>query len=323
LVLDNQLIKQTALETIQLEKTAIEQLSNFIDDGFASAIECLHQCTGRVIVSGIGKSAIIAQKLVATFNSTGTPAVFMHAADAIHGDLGMMQQADIAIVISKSGESAEIKVLIPLIKNFGNTLIAICGNKKSFLATQSDFFVDTTVAIEACPNNLAPTTSTTAQLVMGDAIAVCLLKMKGFSASDFAKYHPGGALGKQLYLKVQSLSNIHEKPQVYEFDSINKVIIEITHKRLGATVVLNENNHIKGIITDGDIRRMLEKNTDFNKMSAQDIMNTQPKTIDADDLAVNALEVMRNHNISQLVVTSGENYMGMVHIHDLINEGIH
>ncbi len=320
--MDTKLIIQTALDTISIEKNAIGNLSAYVNDHFAEAITYLHQCKGRIIVSGIGKSAIIAQKIVATLNSTGAPSIFMHAADAIHGDLGMMRPDDTAIVISKSGESAEIKVLIPLIKNFGNKLIAICGNEKSFLATYADFFLNTTVNAEACPNNLAPTTSTTAQLVMGDAIAVCLLKLKGFTASDFAKFHPGGALGKQLYLKVESLSNANEKPRAYMNDPIRKVIVEITEKRLGATIVLDENENIKGIITDGDIRRMLEKHTDLSAIRAVDIMNTSPKTIEAHSLAVNALQLMRTHNISQLAVTNNGEYRGIVHIHDLIKEGI-
>jgi arabinose-5-phosphate isomerase len=322
LSLDKKLIIQTAIDTIGIERDAIGQLSNFIDDHFADAIQCIHEIKGRVIISGIGKSAIIAQKIVATLNSTGTPSVFMHAADAIHGDLGMMRGDDVAIVISKSGESTEIKVLVPLIKNFGNKLLAICGNAKSFLATQADFFINTTVDTEACPNNLAPTSSTTAQMVVGDAIAVCLLKMKGFTADDFAKFHPGGALGKQLYLKVSALSSINEKPRVFLEDSIHKVIIEISSKRLGATVVLSEQQQINGIITDGDIRRMLEKHSDLTSIQAKDIMSSAPKTIEADALAVNALQIMQSNNISQLVVMNQQQYAGMVHIHDLIREGI-
>lgn len=320
--MDKDLIINTAIETINIEKDAIDHLRNFIDENFVNAISCLHQSKGRVIVSGIGKSAIIAQKMVATLNSTGSPSIFMHAADAIHGDLGMMQTEDVAIVISKSGESAEIKVLVPLIRNFGNKLIAICGNEKSFLATNADFFMNTTVAVEACPNNLAPTTSTTAQLVMGDAIAVCLLKLKGFTAGDFAKFHPGGALGKQLYLQVATLSNLNEKPQVFIHDSIQKVIVEITSKRLGATVVLDDQMDIKGIITDGDIRRMLETQTNLASIRASDIMNPNPKTIEMDALAVNALELMRRNNISQLVAVSNGKYEGILHIHDLLKEGI-
>ncbi|MCC7030854.1 MAG: KpsF/GutQ family sugar-phosphate isomerase [Chitinophagaceae bacterium] len=322
LSLDKKLIIQTAVETIGIERDAIGQLSNFIDEHFADAIQCIHEIKGRVIISGIGKSAIIAQKIVATLNSTGTASIFMHAADAIHGDLGMMRPDDIAIVISKSGESAEIKVLVPLIKNFGNKLVAICGSAKSLLATQADFLINTTVDAEACPNNLAPTSSTTAQMVMGDAIAVCLLKLKGFTADDFARFHPGGALGKQLYLKVSALSAANEKPAVFLRDSIQKVILEISGKRLGATVVTDDLQQIKGIITDGDIRRMLEKHSNLSSIQAADIMSPDPKTIDADVLAVNALQHMQKNNISQLVVTHNGHYAGMIHIHDLIKEGI-
>nr|MBP6316030.1 KpsF/GutQ family sugar-phosphate isomerase [Chitinophagaceae bacterium] len=320
--MDKNLISASALQTIELEKKAVENLSHYVNDHFINAVACIHQSKGRAIVSGIGKSAIIAQKIVATFNSTGTPAIFMHAADAIHGDLGMMQPGDVAIVLSKSGESAEIKVLVPLIKNFGNKLIAICGNEKSFLATNADFLVDSTVTTEACPNNLAPTSSTTAQMVMGDAIAVCLLKLKGFTADHFAKFHPGGAIGKQLYLHVSTLSNIHEKPIVYVGDSIQKVILEITGKRLGATIVLNAQNEIEGIITDGDIRRMLEKHSDLGSIQATDIMNKNPKCIESDALAVDAVAIMRKHNISQLVVVSNGVYAGILHLHDLLKEGL-
>ena len=274
-----------------------------------------------MIISGIGKSANIAQKLVATFNSTGTPAIFMHAADAIHGDLGMMQSDDVSLLISKSGESEEVKVLIPLIKNFGNNIISLCGNKDSFLAKQSNYFIDCTVSAEACPNNLAPTSSTTAQLVMGDALAVALLELKGFGPEDFARYHPGGALGKQLYLLVDDLCKGHDKPGVASTASINAVILEITSKRLGATAVV-ENNQLVGMITDGDIRRMIEKNADFNTLTAKDIMNAVPKTIEAGAKAVEGLSLMRSNNISQLIVLDKAAYVGMFHIHDLVREGI-
>jgi len=320
--LNHELILQTARETISIEKSAIENLASRVTPSFVNAVELIHLSKGRLVISGIGKSAIIAQKIVATLNSTGTPSLFLHAADAIHGDLGMMQTDDIAIVISKSGESAEIKVLIPLIKNFGNKVIALCGNSNSFLAKQADFFIDSTVEVEACPNNLAPTSSTTAQLVMGDALAVCLLKLKGFTPSDFAKFHPGGALGKQLYLKVNDLSKLNLVPQVYESSSIKEIILEMTSKRLGATAVLDTNHLLKGIITDGDIRRMLEHQTHFEGLCAQDIMNTNPKIIDANELAINALAMMRLNNISQLVVIDGNQYIGMIHIHDLLREGL-
>lgn len=288
---------------------------------FVQAVQCVHKSKGRLIISGIGKSANIAQKLVATFNSTGTPAIFMHAADAIHGDLGMMQTDDVSLLISKSGESEEVKVLIPLIKNFGNNIISLCGNENSFLAKQSDYFINCTVSEEACPNNLAPTSSTTAQLVMGDALAVALLELKGFGPEDFARYHPGGALGKQLYLLVDDLCNAHEKPQVNSDATINEVILEITSKRLGATAVL-ENEKLVGMITDGDIRRMIEKNADLTALTAKDIMNPSPKTIEAGSKAVEGLSLMRENNISQLIILHEGAYVGMFHIHDLVREGI-
>lgn len=300
---------------------AIKGLESFINESFAQAVQAIHTSKGRLIISGIGKSANIAQKLVATFNSTGTPAIFMHAADAIHGDLGMMQSDDIALLISKSGESEEVKVLIPLIKNFGNKIICLCGNKHSFLAKQADFFINCTVAEEACPNNLAPTSSTTAQLVMGDALAVSLLELKGFGPDDFARFHPGGALGKQLYLLVDDLCAAHEKPEVAITATINEVILEITSKRLGATAVVKEGKLV-GMITDGDIRRMIEKNADFTSLKAKDIMNNSPKTIDIGSKAVEGLRLMRSNNISQLIVLNKNEYQGMFHIHDLVREGI-
>lgn len=319
--MNRELIKQTALETIAIEQTAIAQLSSLLNESFLDAVEAIHQCGGRVVISGIGKSAIIAQKIVATLNSTGTPALFLHAADAIHGDLGMMQPNDIAIIISKSGESAEIKVLVPLIKNFGNPVIALSGNAQSFLVREADYFIDCTVETEACPNNLAPTSSTTAQLVMGDALAVCLLKLKGFTPGDFAKFHPGGALGKQLYLRVGDLSKLNQQPQVHADSPIKEVILEITGKRLGSTAVMQE-GQLAGIITDGDIRRMLEAQSDFTTLKARDIMNRHPKIIQASELAIDALNKMRANNISQLIVLDGEHYAGMIHIHDLLREGL-
>jgi arabinose-5-phosphate isomerase len=315
-------IISTALHTIQLEADSIKKLSDFIDAGFVKAVENIAASKGRLVVSGIGKSAIIAQKIVATFNSTGTPAIFMHAADAIHGDLGMIQKKDVIIIISKSGDSPEIKVLVTLIKNFGNTIIAIVGNTASFLAKQSDIILNTTVDQEACPNNLAPTTSTTAQMVMGDALAVCLMQMKGFGTTDFAKFHPGGMLGKKLYLRVTDLSSQNERPAVFSNATISQVIVEMTQKRLGTTVVLKDDNTVAGIITDGDLRRMLEKNTDFSGLQAKDIMSKNPKTIGADVLVVDALEIMKTKNISQLVVIENNRYAGIIHLHDLIREGI-
>ncbi len=315
-------ILEDALETIRLEAESVTMLMKYIDVSFVKAVEVLHKSTGRVVVSGIGKSAIIAQKIVATFNSTGTPALYMHAADAIHGDLGMVQKDDVAIVISKSGNSPEIKVLVPFIKNFGNTVIGICGNESSFLAKQSDLFLNTTVEKEACPNNLAPTTSTTAQLVMGDCLAVCLLKLNNFSARDFARYHPGGALGKQLYLKVEDMSKLNEKPKVQLNSSLREIILEISGKRLGATAVLDDDNNIYGIVTDGDLRRMLEKHENPASLNAKDICTRNAKSIEAGALATEALTVMRTHNISQLVVTDNGAYAGILHIHDLMREGI-
>lgn len=311
-----------AQQTIQLEAEAVQGLGQYLDASFVAAVECIHACKGRVIICGIGKSAIVAQKIVATMNSTGTPALFLHAADAIHGDLGMMQTEDVAILISKSGESAEVKVLIPLIKNFGNQLIALCGNEQSSLAKQADIFINTTVRQEACPNNLAPTSSTTAQMVMGDALAVCLLELKGFSPADFAKFHPGGALGKQLYTRVADLSNLNAKPQVFAQTGMKETIVAISANRLGAVAVVNEANELLGIITDGDIRRMLEKQSDLSHVRAKDIMNPTPKTIEAQALAVDALHVMRQFNIGQVIVLEDNRYAGMLHIQDLVREGI-
>lgn len=320
--MNNNIIISTALRTIQLEADAVIRLKDFVNDGFVKAIESIVISKGRLVISGIGKSAIIAQKIVSTFNSTGTPALFMHAADAIHGDLGMVQKDDILIIISKSGDSPEIKVLVTLIKNFGNTLIAIVGNITSFLAKQSDIILNTTVDQEACPNNLAPTTSTTAQMVMGDALAICLMEMKGFGTADFAKFHPGGMLGKKLFLRVTDLSSQNERPAVLGDATISQVIVEMTQKRLGTTAVIEGDNMVAGIITDGDLRRMLEKASDFSQLQAKDIMSKNPATVDADILAVNALETMKTKNISQLIVIKNGRYAGIIHLHDLIREGI-
>ena len=315
-------IIQVALRTIELETNAISGLKLFIDTDYVKAVTTIAASKGRLIVSGIGKSAIIAQKIVATLNSTGTPSVFMHAADAIHGDLGMIQTDDIVLVISKSGNSPEIKVLAPFVKNFGNTLIGMVGNTESFLALNSDIVINTTVDQEACSINLAPTSSTTAQMVMGDALAVCLMELKEFNSDDFAKYHPGGTLGKKLYLRVEEMAAQNAKPKVLPTASIKEVIIEMTAKRLGAAVVINETENILGIITDGDLRRMLEKTSSFENLQAKDIMSSNPKTIAADILAVYALEEMRKHNISQLVVENNNIYAGIIHLHDLVKEGI-
>jgi len=305
-----------------MEAAAIEQLAAQLTDAFDRAIECLSACRGRIVISGIGKSAIIAQKIVATLNSTGSPALFLHAADAIHGDLGMVQSDDVVIIISKSGESPEIKVLVPLIKNFGNQLVAITGNRESYLAKKADFSLDTTVDAEACPNNLAPTTSTTSQLVLGDAIAVCLMERRGFETKDFARYHPGGALGKKLYLRVRDLYADHEKPEVYTEASVKEVIMEMTRKRLGVTAVLGNDGKLVGIITDGDLRRMLEKSDSILRITARDIMSQNPKTIGPNEMAVAALELMRSNSITQLVVAEDEQYLGILHLHDLIKEGL-
>ncbi len=315
-------IISVALRTIELETEAVNGLKAFINADFEKAVEIIAASKGRLIVSGIGKSAVIAQKIVATLNSTGTPSIFLHAADAIHGDLGMVLSDDIVLVISKSGDSPEIKILAPLVKNFGNILIGMVGNTASFLALNSDIVVNTTVAQEACPNNLAPTSSTTAQMVMGDALAVCLMDLKGFKTKDFAKFHPGGALGKRLYLKVEELAAQNAKPNVLPSATLKEVILEITKKRLGATVVVDELNKIVGIITDGDLRRMLEKTNSFENLLAKDIMSNNPKTIEADVLAVNAMDEMRRFNISQLVVEENGIYAGIIHLHDLIKEGI-
>ena len=316
------LIITSALKTLQLEADSIMELIPYIGDSLVTAVELLATCKGRVVISGIGKSAIVAQKIVATMNSTGTPALFMHAADAIHGDLGMIQQEDIVIVISKSGDSAEIKVLVPLVKNFGNKLIGMVGNMQSYLAAHADVVINTTVSQEACPNNLAPTNSTTAQMVMGDVLAICLIEAKGFKTSDFARFHPGGALGKKMYLKCGDIIKLHEKPFVAEEDSIKKVIVEISKKRLGATAILNKSNEPIGIVTDGDIRRMFENYDDFNALKAIDIMTPNAKKIESNELAIEALQIMKTYNISQLVVMENNKYVGMLHLHDLIKEGI-
>lgn len=315
-------IKEIAIRTITSEAEAVSQLRQFVNGDFVKAVEAIHSCKGRLVVSGIGKSAIIAQKIVATFNSTGTPSVFMHAADAIHGDLGMVQQEDVVMIISKSGESPEIRVLLPLIKNFGNTLIAMAGNDQSLLTKQSDIFLNTTVSEEACPNNLAPTSSTTAQLVMGDALAVVLMELKGFNSDDFAKFHPGGALGKKLYLRVADLYIHNESPKVRENASIKEVIVEISARRLGVTAVIDGKEELTGVITDGDLRRMLEKEGALESLKAKDIMTIGPKTIESDELAVEALDQMRRHEITQLVVTKNKRYMGIIHLQDLIREGL-
>ena len=318
---DNNIL-DIARQTLQLEAEAIMDLQQKLDSQFVSIIHLLLKMQGRLVVSGIGKSAIIGQKIVATLNSTGTPSIFMHAADAIHGDLGMVQQDDVVLIISKIGESPEIKVLVTLIQNLGNTTIAMVGNLESTLAKGCSHILDTTVSQEACPNNLAPTSSTTAQLAMGDAIAVCLMEMRGFGSADFAKFHPGGALGKKLYLRVYDLAKMNEKPAVQENSNLKAVILEMTRKRLGLTAVLDNEMRLTGVITDGDLRRMLEKGGDLDNTNAKDIMGTNPKTILSDALAVDALDRMRKNNITQLLVTENNTYFGVIHLHDLVREGL-
>ena len=314
-------IISVAKQAIEIEYKAIQNLIPLVDEEFANAVNCIYQSKGRVIITGIGKSAIIANKIVATLNSTGTPAIFMHAADAIHGDLGTIQEEDVVICISKSGNTPEIKVLVPLLKNGPNKLIAITSNKESFLGQQADYVLNAYVEKEACPNNLAPTTSTTAQLVIGDALAICLLELKGFSSSDFAKYHPGGALGKKLYLRVSDIEDSNQKPSVTPDTDIKQVIIEISEKMLGVTAVIDQ-GEIIGIVTDGDIRRMLNKYDNINGLTAKDIMSVNPKWIEADAMAVDALDRIESYGISQILVKDNDQYAGVVHLHNLIKEGI-
>lgn len=318
---DYQTIKEIALATIKVEAEAISELKQAVNQDFVRCVELIYQSKGRVIVTGIGKSAIIGSKIVATLNSTGTPAVFMHASDAIHGDLGTIQKDDIIICLSNSGETSEIKVLVPLLKLHGSVLIVIVGNRNSYLAKQADYIIDATVKQEACVNNLAPTSSTTAQLVLGDALAVCLLECRGFTMNDFARYHPGGALGKKLYLKVSDLYINNQVPKVQFHDDIRTVIMEISSKRLGVTAVLDKDKLV-GVITDGDLRRMLEKTTEIREIEARDIMTKNPKTIEPDTLVVNALNLMQNNNITQLLVLEKKNYLGVIHLHDILKEGI-
>ncbi len=311
-----------AKKALAIESEALVELNNYIDASFEEAVTAILNSKGRVVISGIGKSAIIAQKMVATFNSTGTPALYLHAAEAIHGDSGMIQTDDIVLIISKSGESPEIKNLVQLVKQFGNTIIGMVGNKQSYLATNADLFVDTTVTKEACINNLAPTSSTTAQMVMGDIIAVCLMELKQFSVSQFAQFHPGGNLGKKLTLTTQNLAATNSKPAVRKETKIKEVIIDISKNRLGATVITDENNKVLGIITDGDIRRMLEQHNNIQNLIAEDIYHTNPATIAPNALAIEALAIMEQKDISQLIVADNHQYIGMIHIHDLMKEGI-
>jgi len=314
-------ILKTAQSVIRLESEIIAELSGKLNEDFANAVALILSSEGRVIVAGVGKSANIASKIVATFNSTGQPAIFLHAADAIHGDLGNIQKNDVVICISKSGNTEEIKYLLPLIKNMGNKIIAICGNKDSYLANETDYLLDATVKKEACPHNLTPTSSTTAQLVLGDALAICLLESKNFTDKDFARFHPGGVLGKKLFLKVNDITKNNETPSVQPNESIANVIIEISKKRLGATAVLDA-KQLFGIITDGDLRRMLEKSKNIDQLLAKDIMSKNPKTISVSALAIDALKMMEEHNISQLIAVNKGNYVGIIHMHDILKEGI-
>ena len=314
-------ILASAKKTILSESLSISKLADLLDANFVAAVEKIYQSKGRLVVTGIGKSAIIAQKMVASFNSTGTPSLFLHAAEAIHGDLGMLQKEDVVICISKSGNSPEIKVLVPLLKRFDNILIAITGNMSSFLAQGSDIVLNTTVDSESCPNNLAPTNSTTAQLVMGDALAICLLHLNNFSSKDFAKYHPGGALGKKLLLRVKDMLENSLKPIVAPDAPIKKVIFEISEKRLGVTAVI-ENEKVVGIITDGDIRRMLNENDSFNHLTAKDIMTKNPKTIQSTTMVADALNILEDFAITQLIVVDKDKYKGVLHLHDILKEGI-
>ena len=311
-----------ALQVIDKEAQAVNNLKNYIDDEFVEIVNLIYNSKGRLIITGIGKSAIIGQKIVATLNSTGTPSIFMHAAEAIHGDLGIIQPEDVVICISKSGNTPEIKVLVPLINRMGNKLVAMVSNVDSYLAKHSNYILRATVDAEACPNNLAPTSSTTTQLVMGDALAVCLLKMRGFTPEDFAKYHPGGSLGKRLYLKVSDLIDEKVRPCVGENESIPNTIFNISQNRLGATVVLDDNGQMLGIITDGDVRRMVEKGIPFESLKAKDIMSKNPKVIELGELAVNAFNIMERNKITSVVVMDNGKYVGLVHIHDILREGI-
>jgi arabinose-5-phosphate isomerase len=315
-------LKKIAHDVLMNESRAIENLTHLLDEHFEACVHEIYSAKGRVVVTGVGKSAIIANKIVATLNSTGTPAMFMHAADAIHGDLGMIQNEDIVICISKSGSTPEIKVLVPLLKRRGSKLVALVSNTNSYLAQQADYVLNATIAEEACPHNLAPTTSTTVHLALGDALAVCLLELRGFSSRDFAEYHPGGSLGKQLYLKVSDIFTQHQLPSVYPDATLKEIILEISSKRLGCTAVLDGNKILLGIITDGDLRRMLQNTMDLNGVKATQIMTKNPKSIQKDEFAVKALQIMQENSITQLVVMDGEKTAGFIHLHDLLKEGI-
>lgn len=318
----DKIIQKTALKTLKIEFNTIKRLQTGINADFTAAVKSIYNCAGRLVVTGVGKSAIIAQKITATLNSTGTPALFMHAADAIHGDLGMILPDDHILCLSKSGETAEIKVLLPFLRHTGNTVIGMTARADSYLGTRADYVLLTPVTQEADPNNLAPTASTTAQAALGDALATALLALRGFSPRDFAQFHPGGMLGKQLYLRAKDLYPHNEKPTVYKKTELHDTILEMTSKRLGCTAVVNKKGKIIGIITDGDLRRMLEKKGKLKNLTARDIMTRRPLTIEADTLAVRALAMMRERSITQLLVTEGGKYAGVVHLHDLIKEGL-
>lgn len=315
-------ITQIARDVLINESKAIQNLTNFIDNDFEACVGALFEAKGRIIITGIGKSAIVANKIVATFNSTGTPSIFMHASDAIHGDLGMILPEDVVICLSKSGNTPEIKVLVPLLKRRGSKLVALVGNTNSYLSQQADYVLNATIAEEACPHNLAPTTSTTAQLALGDAVAICLLELRGFSRENFAEFHPGGSLGKQLYLKISDIYTQHQLPLVNPDTPLKTVIVEISTKRLGCTAVVDDQKNLLGIITDGDLRRMLEKDSNITQVKASDIMTKTPKRIEKDEFAVKALHIMQENDITQLVVTDGDKVAGFVHLHDLLKEGI-
>lgn len=315
-------IRSIALKTLEIEAKTLQKLTQSIDKNFCEAIELIEQSKGRVIITGLGKSALIARKIVATFNSTGTPAIFMHAADAIHGDLGMIRPEDVVLGLSKSGSTSEFTVMVPMIRHLGNPIIAMTSNRESYLAQHADIVLYLPIDEEAEPNNLAPTASTIAQMAMGDAMATSLLSLRGFSPEDFARFHPGGSLGKQLYLRVADIFPKNACPLVRADDRIHPIIMEITSKRLGATAVCSEDNQLLGIITDGDLRRMMENYSDFASLSARQIMTDSPRTIAPDALAIEALELMRNNSITQLVVVDQEGYRGMIHLHDLLQEGL-
>lgn len=319
--MDTKDIVEFGKEVIKLQSESIKNLVDLIDENFEAAIKLILDSKGRVVVTGIGKSAIIANKIVATLNSTGTPAIFMHAADAIHGDLGIIKKDDVIICISKSGNTPEIKDLVPFLNMNNNPLISITGDVNSFLARNSAVVLSSYVDIEVCPNNLAPTNSTTAQLVIGDALAVTLVKIKGFTSNDFAKFHPGGSLGKKLFLKVKDIVDTDLKPMVAENDNIKDVIIEISNKMLGITPVLSKNS-IVGVITDGDLRRTLLNNQEISGLVASDIMSIKPQIIDFEIKASDALKIMKNNKISQLIVTKDNKYYGVLHIQNIIKEGI-